>query len=58
MKIVQTLVKQIGGELQIGPGDNDRGARFTIIFSILPLANGVSTAEKHSVEQAMKIAAE
>ena len=32
MKIVLSLVKQIGGELHIVPGDNGRGARFTVTF--------------------------
>lgn len=32
MRIVLSLVKQIGGELHIRPGDNGRGARFTITF--------------------------
>jgi two-component sensor histidine kinase len=32
MKIIQLLVKQIGGELLIFPGDNGVGARFTIKF--------------------------
>jgi len=32
MKIIQLLVKQIGGELRIAPGDNSVGARFTITF--------------------------
>jgi len=32
MKIIQLLVKQIGGELHIFPGDNGVGARFTIAF--------------------------
>jgi chemotaxis protein methyltransferase CheR len=39
MKIIQSLVKQIGGELQIGGGgggDGGRGARFTILFDIGP----------------------
>jgi chemotaxis protein methyltransferase CheR len=36
MKIIQSLVKQIGGELQFGRGDDNRGARFTILFSIQP----------------------
>jgi two-component sensor histidine kinase len=58
MKIIQTLVKQIGGEFQIGRGDHDRGASFTVIFSIQPLVNGVSAVDKHSVEQAMRVAAE
>jgi chemotaxis protein methyltransferase CheR len=58
MKIIQTLVRQIGGELQIGRGDQDCGARFTITFNIRPLVNGTSVADKRSVEQAMRIAAE
>jgi len=33
MKIVQALVKQIGGELRISTGDDGRGARFTVAFS-------------------------
>lgn len=32
MKIVLSLVKQIGGELHILPGDNGRGTRFMITF--------------------------
>jgi two-component system, sensor histidine kinase PdtaS len=32
MKIISSLVKQIGGNLQIGRGKNDRGARFTVTF--------------------------
>jgi two-component system, sensor histidine kinase PdtaS len=32
MKIIQSLVKQIGGALQIINGDNGRGARFTVAF--------------------------
>ena len=32
MKIVLSLVKQIGGELHIEPGDNGRGARFRVTF--------------------------
>jgi two-component sensor histidine kinase len=32
MKIIGSLVKQIGGELQIAPGENSRGARFTVTF--------------------------
>ena len=32
MKIVLSLVQQIGGELQILPGDNGRGTRFTVKF--------------------------
>jgi two-component sensor histidine kinase len=33
MKIIQTLVKQIGGELQFAPGDGGRGTRVTVAFS-------------------------
>ena len=32
MKIIRSLVKQIGGKLQITSGDNERGARFTVTF--------------------------
>jgi two-component sensor histidine kinase len=32
MKIVLSMVKQIGGELQISPGDSGSGARFTVMF--------------------------
>jgi two-component sensor histidine kinase len=32
MKIVHSLVKQIGGELHIASGDDGRGARFTVTF--------------------------
>ena len=32
MKIIQSLVKQIGGALHIINGDNGRGARFTVTF--------------------------
>ena len=33
MKIIQSLVKRIGGELRIDQGDNDQGTRFTVLFS-------------------------
>jgi len=33
MRIVLALVKQIGGELRIGRGDNNQGARFTVQLS-------------------------
>ncbi len=33
MRIIGTLVKQIGGELRIGRGDNNEGTRFTVQFS-------------------------
>jgi len=32
MKIVQAMVKQIGGELRISSGHEGRGARFTVAF--------------------------
>jgi len=32
MRIVLSLVDQIGGELRFSPGDDNRGTRFTIIF--------------------------
>jgi two-component system, sensor histidine kinase PdtaS len=34
MKLVASLVTQIGGELQTGCGDNGRGARFTVAFCV------------------------
>jgi two-component sensor histidine kinase len=33
MRIIRSLVKQIGGELRIGRGDRNQGARFTVAFS-------------------------
>jgi two-component system, sensor histidine kinase PdtaS len=33
MRIVRSLVKQIDGELRIGRGDRNQGARFTVLFS-------------------------
>jgi two-component system, sensor histidine kinase PdtaS len=33
MKIVSSLVRQIGGQLQVGPDDNGKGTRFTVLFS-------------------------
>ena len=32
MRIVRSLVEQIGGELRIGRADKNRGARFTVLF--------------------------
>ena len=32
MKIIQSFTRQIGGELQIGRGDDGQGARFTVLF--------------------------
>jgi two-component system, sensor histidine kinase PdtaS len=33
MRIVRSFVEQIGGELRIGRGDKNEGARFTVLFS-------------------------
>jgi two-component sensor histidine kinase len=33
MGIIRSFVKQIGGELRIGRGDRNQGARFTVLFS-------------------------
>jgi two-component system, sensor histidine kinase PdtaS len=33
MRIIRSFVDRIGGELRIGRGDNDQGARFTVLFS-------------------------
>ena len=36
MRIIQSFARQIGGELQIGRGDDGRGARFTVLFPGMP----------------------
>jgi two-component system, sensor histidine kinase PdtaS len=42
MKIVLSLVKQIGGELQFSSGDNGRGTRASVVFcSPVPTIRGV-----------------
>jgi two-component sensor histidine kinase len=33
MKIIHALVKEVGGTLQFGPGENGRGTRFTVSFA-------------------------
>jgi two-component system, sensor histidine kinase PdtaS len=33
MRIIQTFVERIGGELRIGSGDRNEGTRFTVLFS-------------------------
>jgi len=38
MKIVRALVRQIGGTLEIAPGDHGRGTRFTVAFESLQSA--------------------
>jgi two-component sensor histidine kinase len=49
MKIIQSFVQQIGGELRIGRGDNGEGARFTVLFSGIAadgVEGGKSTADR------------
>jgi two-component sensor histidine kinase len=36
MKIIQSFVRKIGGELRCGPGDANEGASFTILFACAP----------------------
>jgi two-component sensor histidine kinase len=36
MKIIRSLIDQIGGELRIGPGDGGRGTCFTVLFAFSP----------------------
>jgi two-component sensor histidine kinase len=33
MKVVRSLAKQLGGELQFGPGDGGRGAKFSVLIA-------------------------
>lgn len=33
MRIIRSFVERIGGKLRTGRGDNDQGARFTVLFS-------------------------
>ena len=40
MRIIQSFVRQIGGELRIGRGDDGQGARFTVLFSGTPEREG------------------
>ena len=53
MKIIQSLVKQIGGEFQIGRGDCDRGACFTVLFNIEPRSSPVENGAKVAVERSV-----
>ena len=32
MRIIRSLVEQIGGELRIDRGDRNQGTRFTVLF--------------------------
>jgi two-component system, sensor histidine kinase PdtaS len=34
LKIIRFFVERIGGALQFGPGDNNQGARFSVLFSL------------------------
>lgn len=45
MKIILSLVKQIGGELQIGAGDDGRGTCFRVLFgsSVAAISDGALT---------------
>jgi two-component system, sensor histidine kinase PdtaS len=44
MKIIGSLVKQIGGELKIAPAETGRGARFTVVFRCPRLgSNGLNS---------------
>jgi hypothetical protein len=40
MKIILSLVKDIGGELHFLPGDNGRGTRFTVTFRASKFVTG------------------
>jgi len=33
MRIIRSFVERIGGELRVGRGDGNQGARFTVLFS-------------------------
>ena len=33
MKLIQSLTKQIGGTLEVAPGDGERGTRLTVSFT-------------------------
>jgi chemotaxis protein methyltransferase CheR len=55
MKIIQSLVKQIGGQFEIGRGEHDRGARFTILFNTQPLVNGAKVAAEHGGEELITV---
>lgn len=35
MTIVRSLVGRIGGELRFGRADENQGARFTVLFSLI-----------------------
>jgi two-component system, sensor histidine kinase PdtaS len=48
MKIIQSFVRQIDGQLKIGPGDDGLGARFTVLF---PVPTGASDSHlRHHAE--------
>jgi len=33
MSIIRSFVERIGGDLQVGRGDNNEGTRFTVLFA-------------------------
>jgi two-component sensor histidine kinase len=37
MRIIRSLVEQIGGELRIGRGDGNQGTQFTVLFCVAGL---------------------
>lgn len=41
LKIIRFFVERIGGALRFGPGDNNQGARFTVLFSLSGRKPGV-----------------
>jgi two-component sensor histidine kinase len=41
LKIIRFFVERIGGVLRFGPGDNNQGARFTVLFSLSGRKPGV-----------------
>jgi two-component sensor histidine kinase len=49
MRIIQSFARQIGGELQIGRGDNGQGARFTVLFSGTTAGTGPRTTNPGTI---------
>ncbi len=41
LKIIRFFVERIGGALRFGPGDNNQGARFTVLFALSGRKPGV-----------------
>jgi two-component sensor histidine kinase len=40
MRIVQSFTRQIGGALRVGRDDDGQGARFTVLFPLVPVTGG------------------